>query len=289
MQLDFIGAATGLGAQNPASGLGPDYLYTHAHEFIPLWQHIVRTPSIKLECALTINEKIQALLPFFEKLKQYVRHSFLNDHFPVVIGGDHSCAIGSWAGILEATDREVGLLWFDAHLDSHTFHTSPSMAIHGMPLACLLGYGEDVFLPNRHLLPENVVVFGARSWEEGERELLDFLGVRIFDAEEIQNRGIEACLQEAYYIVSKNNNLFGISLDLDMFDPLEAPGVCSPEDHGVFAQDFIHTFKNMKLLEDEQCCALEIVEFAPSVDKQDKTLDLIVAILHLLKHKQLVL
>ena len=279
MAIELIGAASGAVAQNPASELGPDYLYTHAPELRALWKEI-----IPLSKENFMNTKEQ-LLPFFKQLKESVSATLNMHKFPVVIGGDHSCAIASWGAVIEhlKEHESLGLLWLDAHLDSHTFHTTPSQAIHGMPLASLLGYGEDDFIPANPLLPENVAILGARSWENGERELLDFLGVRIFEMPEIQDRGLKTCLHEAVEIISKNTTHFGVSLDLDMFDPEQAPAVCSKAQAGIGIHDFFQALDYSGLFSHPKFTALDIVEFAPSEDQEHQTLDLIQNIVYHLR------
>ena len=272
--MKIIGAATGLGAQDPASGQGPDFLFQNTPEYSSYWKSIIHTNQKELNNNISVEDKVQFLLPFFNNLSNEVKDVLKSD-FPIVIGGDHSCAIGSWRGLLETSSKDVGLMWLDAHLDAHTFHTTPSKAIHGMPLACLLGYGSNDFLPNKILLPENVVVFGARSYEAGEKELLDFLGVRIYETNEINKRGLKKCFDEALSIISKESLDFGISLDLDMFEPNIISGVCSKERDGLNPIEFIDVFQQAKVEAYDNFKMLEIVEFAPSQDKNEETYKLI--------------
>lgn len=283
--MKLIGAATGLGAQDPASGKGADFLFENAKEFNDLWTTIVRTGQTELNNNIPFADKVNYLFPFFNRLSMYTKR-VLKDDFPVVIGGDHSCAIGTWRALLETSEKEVGLIWFDAHLDSHTTHTTPSYAIHGMPVACLLGFGDEKFIPKKTLLPENLVIFGARSWESGERELLDFLNVRIYETEEIANRGLKICYDEAMQIVSKPELDFGISLDLDMFDPEIIQGVCSKEKNGIMPNDFMKIFEESKVLSYSNLRAMEIVEFAPDRDVNLETYLLVKQIVSMIRENK---
>lgn len=283
--MKIIGAATGLGAQDPASGKGPDFLYNNCNIYKDLWSSIVRTSQKEINNNITFQEKVDFLTPFFQKLTDETKRVLINGQFPLVVGGDHSCAIGSWRALLETSEKEVGLMWLDAHLDAHTLQTTPSYAIHGMPLACLLGYGENDFLPKKILQPENVVIFGARSWEHGERELLDFLNVRIYEMPEILDRGLSVCFTEALTIVSRPELDFGISLDLDMFDPLLVPGVCSKEKDGIHPEDFIRSFAQSQVANMENLKMFEIVEFAPDRDMENKTFETLLTIMSNLKHR----
>lgn len=275
--MKLIGAATGLGAQDPASGRGADFFYEQAREFNELWHTIVRTGQTELNNNIPFADKVNYLFPFFNRLTLATKQVLKND-FPLIIGGDHSCAIGTWRALLETSEKEIGLLWLDAHLDAHTIHTTPSYAIHGMPVACLLGYGDEKFIPKKTLLPENLVIFGARSWESGERELLDFLNVRIYETEEILDRGMQICYHEALDIVSKPDLDFGISLDLDMFDPEVIQGVCSKEINGLMPSAFMSIFQESNVLNKDNFKAMEIVEFAPDRDSNLETFKLIRAL-----------
>ena len=174
-------------------------------------------------------------LPFVsgvaKKLADITEQAISNNYFPIIIGGDHSIAIGSWAGIIGANNAAENfvLIWIDAHMDAHRYDDSPSKAYHGMPEAVLLGHGElelvniKDFAPK--LKPEHLVVLGARSYEVEEESFLKKLGVRIFYNQEIKERGFRDCFLEAISIVAKNTKGFGVSLDLDVFDPVFAPVV----------------------------------------------------------------
>lgn len=281
----LIGAAIGIGAQNPASEMGPDYFYTHKLlEKIQnptfSWQDILYSKSL--------DNKLDSLVDFMLRLKNATYYATKKEKFPIVLGGDHSCAIGSWAGIVNAIkeseqNNEMGLIWIDAHLDSHTFDTSLSQAIHGMPLAVLLGHGGEALLnvggSYSRIKPENTVVVGARSWESGERALLDSLGVRIIEMAEVNQIGIQKALEEARMIATQKTTHFGITLDLDVFDPYFAPGVCSKEDNGLSHLEFLKAIDSTQILHDAKLCALEVVEFAPSEDKNNQTFQIVVDLL----------
>src|SRR3990167_226455 len=145
------------------------------------------------------------ILKLSEKLATSTQNAVLNNRFFITLGGDHTAAIGSWSGAANAVDN-LGLIWFDAHMDSHTPSTSPSQNIHGMPLATLLGHGESelIKIANEHakLKPENVVLIGVRSYESGEAALLKKLGVRVFYMDDIKKFGIHKIIQESVAIVT---------------------------------------------------------------------------------------
>lgn len=209
-------------------------------------------------------------------LKEAVKNICLHQNIPLVFGGDHSIAMGTWTGVKEAfPQKEIGLIWVDAHMDAHTPKTSPSLNIHGMPVAALLGYGDDRFtkLGNFYptLKPENLCLLGTRSFEDGEADFLTRLGVRIYSMEEIRKRGFEVVFQEVCDQLSSTQ--FGLSIDIDAFDPEEAPGTGTPEDSGLKFEDVKMVWRG--LAQNPGFSALEIVEFNPHKDVDHKTCRLV--------------
>lgn len=202
-----------------------------------------------------------------------------------VVGGDHSCAIGTWSGVHDALkdQGEVGLIWIDAHMDSHTPETTESGRIHGMPLACLLGYGYPtltmVLNTQPKFKPQNVCLIGVRSFEEGEAEFLKTQNVRIYFMDEVKQRGIDVVLAEAVELVSKNTIGFGVSLDLDAIDPLDAPGVDVPEPDGIAADKLCEALP--MVVNHPKFIGSEVVEFDPLRDVGQKTEKLLVKILNI--------
>jgi arginase len=204
---------------------------------------------------------------------------------PFVLGGDHSIAIGTWSAMYQYYQKDFGLIWIDAHLDSHTPQTSPSQARHGMPLAALMGQGDceltSIGSVNPKLKPENLVIIGARSFEEGEKTLLEELRVRIMYMDEVHQRGFKACFEEAVTLLTKNGQHFGISFDVDAFDPHIAPGTGAPEPNGLVETYVLSAMEG--ILDHDRLLGFELVEFNPALDKQDKTLNLIWRLVYSLK------
>jgi ornithine--oxo-acid transaminase len=189
---------------------------------------------------------------------------------PVVIGGDHAIAAGTWRGVGRALGEPPGLLWIDAHLDAHTPATSPSGNPHGMPLAALFGRGEPgmTAIPGPALDPERVAVFAARDWEAPERALLDELGVAVFDQAAIDRHGLDAALARAMTVVGRGG-VFGITVDLDAFDPADAPGVACPTPGGPPAGELLSALRRLACRPD--CIAIEIAEYHPGRDVAEQT------------------
>lgn len=209
------------------------------------------------------------------RIAEAVRDARQAGERPLVIGGDHSCAVGTWSGVHAATRSAgaLGLLWIDAHLDSHTPETSHTGLIYGMPLAALLGHGDALFTGCLHdeakVLPQHVCVFGARSYEPEERALLDRIGVRVIGMDEIARRGVGDAMQEALCIVRRASGGFGISIDMDALDPRDAPGVGTPAPGGLRAADLAASL--LPVGEADELRALEICEYNPGRDRKGVT------------------
>lgn len=280
--IQLIGYASGNGAGNKGCSMGPvnlqdsEYLESSSltYEWAPMLYN--RMEGKKLEAMPGIIELSQRLAHITENL------TTRNTSF-AVIGGDHTSAIGTWSGASSALEDKgaLGLIWIDAHMDSHTPATTPSQNIHGMPLAVLLGEGEHdlTHLLNKapKLSPSDICLVGVRSFEPEEEALLERLNVRIFYMDEVKERGLDVVMQDALELVSKNTAGFGISLDLDGIDPLEAPGVGSPVNDGLKASELLRTFKG--LANNKHFIGIDITEFNPHLDQDNKTEKIIVSVL----------
>lgn len=276
-RLRIIGAASGLGAQDAACADGP-VAFHHSQA----WQQIEHQPQLDWGRTLYAGQndklsRVGRIAGVCRHLADEVALALGEKAFPLVIGGDHSIAIGTWSGAARFAGEPLGLLWLDAHLDSHTPETSYSGAIHGMPLACLLGRGDKrllaLGLPGVQLAAAHVVVLGARSYETEEMDLLADLGVRVITQDEIASRGFVACLAEAMAIVAGAAAGFGVTLDLDALDPDLAPGVGSPEPDGLGTFDVRAALRRVSGM--PGLLALEIAEYNPDRDRQGITAQLI--------------
>jgi len=193
-------------------------------------------------------------------------------HFPIILGGDHSIAIGSLAGVTQHV-KKLGVIWFDAHGDMNTDETTPSGNIHGMPLAVSLGVGHpDLvnvggFFPK--IRPENVVIVGARSIDPDERELIRKHGVTTFTMHEIDKLGIAKVMEEAIRIASEGTDGIHLSLDLDSIDPDMCPGVGTPVLGGVTYREG-HLAMEM-LYQSKTVVSCDLVEVNPILDESNIT------------------
>ena len=284
--IEIIGAAVGCGAPDQRTQEAADWLRERGLEAIlqaaglkSQFEDIIRCENPASQESLAENriQALPAIADFSNRLAKKVRSSLTNGKFPVIVGGDHSCAIGTWSGIKAQMTGSLGLLWLDAHMDSHTSETTESGAVHGMPLASLLGYGDrrltEVAGPIGKLNPQHVALMGIRSFEAGEETLLKNLGVRIFSDEEIKTRGFQICFQDALAIVQNGTQGFGMSLDLDGFDPRLVPAVGSPVRGGFTPKEVLRAFSTASRL--DTFSALEIVEYNPFKDLDWKTFYLI--------------
>ena len=257
----LIGAASGIGASDERCGEGPAAIMERlaAHDLPLSWLATLYPRRQGRSRHELVGELCQ-------RIALEVELALAAGDFPIVIGGDHSCAAGTWRGVARAV-RPLGLLWIDAHMDCHTPTTSHSGNPHGMPLASLL-LSADALLE-----PGIVCLVGVRSYEPEEADLLQRLGVKVFTASEVLARGLDPVLDDAIAVVSAGTSAYGITLDLDVIDPHEAPGVGTPEHGGLDAPGLLRSLG--RYMHDRRLAAFEIAEFNPSRDVQGRTLRIV--------------
>ncbi|MBA2642462.1 MAG: arginase [Actinobacteria bacterium] len=206
-----------------------------------------------------------------ERIAAKVAEEAQKKAIPLVLGGDHSVALGTLGG-LASVHGPGGVLWIDAHSDVNTPVTSPSGNVHGMPLAAALGLAGEGFESEAWPLPavtaKRVALLGARQLDAGERRLLREAGVRVFTMSEIDRIGVERAVREALDRVS-GGGFVHVSLDMDALDPEIAPGVGTPVRGGL-------TYREAHLLlelvaESELAGSLEVVEVNPILDRENTT------------------
>jgi len=195
---------------------------------------------------------------------------------PLVLGGDHSIAMGTLGGIAryaKKAKKKFGLLWVDAHGDCNTPQTSPSGNIHGMPMAAALGHGVPMFTNlagvSPMIDPTRTVLLGARDLDLGERENIKKFGIHVFTMRQIDERGVSVCMQEALQIVNDGTDGFHLSFDIDSLDPSVAPGVGTPVSGGLTIRE-AHLI--MELVADTgKMISCELVEVNPALDQKNVT------------------
>lgn len=214
-----------------------------------------------------------------EDLAKVVDGEVGKNRFPLVLGGDHSIAIGSLAGVSKHYEN-LGVIWYDAHGDINTVETSPSGNIHGMSLAVSLGYGHSKLTEILHkepkIKPENVVLIGVRDLDPGEKELLRKLNIKVYTMHEIDRIGMTQVMNETIDYLKSRTDGVHLSFDLDGINPSEAPGVGTPVIGGVTYRES-HLAMEM-LAESNLITSAEFVEVNPMLDDKNKTAILTVAL-----------
>jgi len=198
---------------------------------------------------------------------------------PLVLGGDHSVAIGTVAGLSRCFRKKkqaVGLIWIDAHADMNTPESSPSGNVHGMPLACCVGIGPseltNLFGYAPKVAARNVALVGVRDVDQLEAPHVRDSGVRAFTMRHIDERGLRAIMEEAIEIASSGTAGFHLSLDMDYVDPSEAPGVGTPVRGGGTYRE-AHLAMEM-ICDSGKMLSMEVVEVNPVIDEVNRTADL---------------
>lgn len=210
-----------------------------------------------------------------------VKRVLADGALPIILGGDHSIAIGTFSGVsshYREKGQEVGLLWFDAHADINTPETSWSGNIHGMPMAVLLGHGSpelvDIEGFSPKINPEFCAHVGARDLDSGERQLVHQLGLRdnFFTMSDIDKRGMLACVEDAIEIASRAPGGYAVTFDVDMIDPRFAPGSGTLVRGGATYRE-AHLALEV-VAEHGGMRSFEIVEVNPMLDQSNITVEL---------------
>jgi len=197
-------------------------------------------------------------------------------YFPISLGGDHSVAIGTQAGVAKFyRDREqaIGCIWLDAHADMNTPETSSSGNVHGMPFAATLGLGPEalakIFGYAPKIQPKNCVLIGARALDSRERRLVKDSGINVFTMRAIDELGMRTVMEKSLALATEGTAGFVVSFDMDAVDPDEAPGVGTPVRGGI---TFREAHLAMEMVADSRkMLAMELVEINPIIDILNKT------------------
>ncbi|WP_059104801.1 arginase [Shouchella shacheensis] len=233
-------------------------------------------------------ENLPEVLNVSEELRKKVKEMEAQQSFPLILGGDHSISIGSIAGLREDYEN-LGVIWYDAHPDLNTEETSPSGNIHGMPLAVNIGVGHPSLTNLGGLAPkikpENVVIIGARSIDEGEKELIKEKGINVYTMHDLDRRGMTRIIEETIAYLASRTDGVHLSFDLDSIDPVDAPGVGTPILGGISYRES-HLALEM-LAESELITSAEFVEINPILDNKNQTADVAVALVTSLLGKKL--
>jgi arginase len=215
---------------------------------------------------------LEPIVKVAEELADAVTTTFTANEFPLVLGGDHSIALGSITG-LTRVHKEVGILWIDAHGDFNTEETTPSGNIHGMALAALAGLGNNHLTEiggwSPKLNTQSIVIVGARDLDHDEQHLLRTHNIHVFTMSDIDQRGISDVMQQALALAGQANDGIHVSLDMDALDPTYAPGVGTPVRGGLTYRE---AHLAMELIADSgRLVAMDVVEVNPILDRENAT------------------
>jgi arginase len=282
----IIGAPVDLGAGRRGVDMGPGALrYAGLKERLEALGYRVRdlgNVPVPLAGQFALpgdDEKLRYLDPIVEinqALARQVAAAVSEGSFPLVLGGDHSIAIGSITGV--ARDRRVGVIWIDAHGDFNTPQTTPSGNIHGMSVAALTGRGHPrltSLIGNGTVLRDaDVAMVGIRDLDGAERDALRASGIQVFTMHDIDRRGLASVMEEAIMRVSVGTAGFHVSLDMDALDPSEAPGVGTPVLGGI---SYREAHLAMELVaQSGKLLSMDLVEVNPILDSHNVTAQLAV-------------
>lgn len=288
--IEIIGAPTTFGQKKLGVNFGPDAiryaglvarLKRIGYDVIDSGN--VQTPEIDLEKFQSQQEGLQnydEILTFSNNLKDKVSESIKNQHFPIILGGDHSLAIGSISGVSEHY-KELGIIWYDAHGDLNLPEESPSGNVHGMPLRVLAGEGEETlvnlggFAPK--VKPENIVLIGMRDLDYGERAYIKKHQIKTYTMAEVDELGIKKVVQESIDYLKNRTDGVHLSLDVDALDPDETPGTGTKVPGGLTYRE--SHFALEQLQKSGLITSMDLVEVNPLLDEENKTAEQAVALL----------
>lgn len=214
---------------------------------------------------------LDPIIRMADELADRVANVLREGNFPLVLGGDHSVSLGSVAGV--ARERKIGIVWVDAHGDFNTDETSPSGNIHGMVLSALAGLGAERLVNiggfSPKVEPHNIVLIGTRQLDSGERRLLLEKGVHVFTMHDIDRMGLANVMNMAAERAEAGVDGIHLSLDLDVVDPIQAPGVGTPVLGGL---NYRETHLAMELLaQTRKVVSMDVVEVNPILDNHNET------------------
>lgn len=286
--ISLIPSVFGAGAQIPGTELGPVEMKKHGLErrlgeagLHAAWYrdpealYQQQQASYEKLPALGTPERSESVLKNCRSIARDVKEATESDLLPVTLGGDHSMAAGTIAGFAQAKKAHgrIGLIWVDAHSDIHTPETSHSQALHGMPVASLLGLGDKKFATiggaEPVLKPQNVVYIGLRSTEPEENRRISDLGIHAFNMAEISGADMKKVFSKALKAISKDIDYLVLSIDLDAFDPGTAPAVGSPEAQGFKREEILGALRDLSKLRAPDM--VEVVEFNPRLAGAEQT------------------
>jgi arginase len=279
VRVDVIGVPMDLGADRRGVDMGPSAIrYARLREALEEFGVVnlvdhgnlpVPVPESHAAQAVRNAKYLPIILSVCDELAHLVEEAMHAGGFPLVLGGDHSIAIGTLAGVARARKSAPGLIWVDAHGDINSAMTSPSGNVHGMPVS--------IALEDRSIVPERTVLLGLRDVDAGERRRIKELGVRAVSMSEIDRFGMDRVMEESIALVGDGPGSVHVSFDMDGIDPSEAPGVGTPVRGGITYRE-AHLAMEM-IAASGVLCSLEMTEINPILDDSNRTAELAVELI----------
>mgnify|MGYP000855895367 FL=1 len=278
--ISIIGVALDLGAGTPGVSLGPS-----AIRYAGVIEKLMKIGyDVKDEGDILANKPISPLtdgvkLRFLDEVTRVntelcdkVSKIMDEGRFPLVLGGDHSIAIGTISGVSQHK-KNLGVIWFDAHGDINTEETSPSGNIHGMPVAACLGFGHERLTSiggsYKKLQPDKLVYIGCRDLDAGERKFLKELGITVFTMHEVDRYGMTDVIDQAIKIAGEGTDGIHVSFDLDSLDPTYVQGTGTRVPGGLTYREGNLALEMIAL--SEKLVSAEFVEVNPIIDYKNAT------------------
>ncbi|WP_083274155.1 arginase [Exiguobacterium aurantiacum] len=278
MQWSYIEVPLRYGQGKHGVDQGPTKLRTLGIEALLPTGTLQQTIRVLPESEIQVNEehlkRVDGVLYTVNELADVVAADIEANRFPLIVGGDHSMAIGTLAGL--AKTGPYGVIWVDAHADLNTGETSPSGNIHGMPLAAAMGLGDirltEVGGREPKLASEHLVYIALRDIDEGEMRAIKQLGIKVVTVEEVRTRGVETIMAETIEYLRDRVDRFYLSFDMDSLDARLVPGTGTPVDGGLTAEEGKAILA--EAMKADELIAIELVELNPALDQEDTTAQL---------------
>lgn len=288
MKVKIIGVPSDLGADRRGVDMGPSAIrYAHLqHRLEAIGIQVADAGNLQVpnpESRKILDPKLKYLpevVDVAERLSATVSSAVEEGFIPLVLGGDHSIALGTIAGVSKSK-KNIGLIWVDAHGDFNTDVSTPSGNIHGMILAASLGIGHrsltDISGFSPKLKAQNTVIVGARALDKDETELIRESGIHVFTMSHIDRYGMKDVMKKAIKYAGEGVEGVHLSFDMDVLDPSVAPGVGTPVKGGITYREAALA---MEMLSDAKVLSsLEFVEVNPILDKSNETAKLTVGLI----------
>ena len=246
--------------------------------------------KIKFDKIIDIDKcsnDLECVIKYDELLALEVDNAIKNGYMPIVIGGDHSLAIGSIAGVSE--NYEIGVIWIDTHPDSNTNETTTTFHIHGYPLGASMGFGQgeltNLYFKGTKVKFENVVMFGIDDIDKPEKDLIDKYSIKYFSYSDIEKNGIDYCINETIKYLKDKVDYIHISFDIDVITTKDSPGVSVPNrwDNGLRKSDALKTVESF--LKNLNVVSMDVVEYNPLTDEDNKSLNIVLDTINILNKK----